>query len=339
MLIYMIGRRPPPIGGVTVHTDRLINWLSDIDGVAVKHVGISPIDLFRFAVGCVGSRPKQTIVHCQTSSVWGLGIATLILLFLFSRAKLIYSLHSEYWVGDNLLSGRVRAWCVAFCLRRVDLLIADNHRIASDVRPYVNQVEVIVPFLPPRGELGNIGLSHYLGLSGFDSPALVFNAYKLVYRDNGHDVYGLDVLLNAYSKINIPLMLIILIPKLSPDQAKQIHAIVTGMQNTLNRNRVHIVSRLDIEGWRVIAKADMFVRPTITDGDALSVREALYFGVPTIVSDCTSRPEGVILFRTGDSDDLADKIVRTVGSQSIARQPSARGNPAMVFLSAYLKLM
>lgn len=337
MFIYIIGRRPPPIGGVTVHADRLINWLAYIDGATVKYIGITPTDLLRFAIDCVRSRPKQAIVHCHTSSAWGLGIITLILLFSFSRAKLVYSLHSEYWVGDNLPSGRIRAWIVAFCLRRVALLIADNPRIASDVRPYVNRVEVIVPFLPPMGVLGNADLPDYLGLPGFDSPALVFNAYKLVYRD-GRDVYGLDVMLNAYLKINIPLTLILLIPQLSLDQAEHIRAIVDDAQNAINRDRVHVVSRLDIEGWKVIAKANMFVRPTITDGDALSVREALYFGVPTIVSDCTTRPDGVVLFRTGDADDLAEKIMYAVGSQIAAPPSSVMNNPAMVFYSAYREL-
>lgn len=321
-----------------MHTDRLINFLSDIVGVEVKHVGVSLVDLCQFALACVWRRNKQTIVHCQSSSVWGLGIVAIILLLTISRAKLVYSLHSEYWVGRHLHAGRIRSLFSTFCLSRTALLIADNPRIAKDIHSYVSRVDVITPFLPPRGELGDTVMSDYLGLPAFDSPLLVFNAYKLVYRDDGRDVYGLDVLLNAYLKIKIPLTLVLLIPQLSRDQAEHIRSSVTDVPNAINRDRVHIVSRLDIEGWKVIAKANMFVRPTITDGDALSVREALYFGVPTIVSDCTTRPDGVVLFRTGDADDLAEKIMRTIGSQFVAPPASVMDNPALVFYSAYRKL-
>lgn len=320
-----------------MHTDRLINFLSDIVGVEVKHVGASLVNLCRFALDCVWSRNKQTIVHCQASSVWGLGIVAVILLLTFSRAKLVYSLHSEYWVGRNLHAGRIRSLFSTFFLSRTALLIADNPRIANDILPYVSRIDVISPFLPPRGELGDAMLSEYLGLSVFDAPILVFNAYKLVYREGGRDVYGLDVMLKAYLKIEIPLVLVLLIPHLSYAQAEHIRTVVNDAPNSINRDRVHIVSRLDIEGWKVIAKANMFVRPTITDGDALSVREALYFGVPTIVSDCTTRPEGVVLFRTGDADDLAEKIMHTIGSQIVAPPSSVMDNPAMVFYSAYRK--
>src|SRR6185436_20225577 len=41
----------------------------------------------------------------------------------------------------------------------------------------------------------------------------------------------------------------------------------------------------------VIAKSDAFVRPTTVDGDAISVREALALGVPTVASDAAHRPQ------------------------------------------------
>jgi glycosyltransferase involved in cell wall biosynthesis len=46
--------------------------------------------------------------------------------------------------------------------------------------------------------------------------------------------------------------------------------------------------------------SDIFLRPTRSDGDANSIREALYLGVPVIASDCVERPDQVLTFRTGD---------------------------------------
>ena len=55
--------------------------------------------------------------------------------------------------------------------------------------------------------------------------------------------------------------------------------------------------------------ADMVLRTTLFDGDAISVREALFLGTPVIATDTGERPDGVSLFPIGDKDDLARKIL------------------------------
>lgn len=58
----------------------------------------------------------------------------------------------------------------------------------------------------------------------------------------------------------------------------------------------------------LIARSDLFVRPTLADGDALSVREALALGVPVVASDAGHRPPGTVLFPSGDAAELARRI-------------------------------
>jgi glycosyltransferase involved in cell wall biosynthesis len=58
----------------------------------------------------------------------------------------------------------------------------------------------------------------------------------------------------------------------------------------------------------MISASDVFVRPTFTDGDSISVREALSLGIPVIASDCVERPDGVVLFKTGNAGDLSGKL-------------------------------
>jgi len=54
-------------------------------------------------------------------------------------------------------------------------------------------------------------------------------------------------------------------------------------------------------------KSEVFVRPTNLDGDAISIREALYFGVPSVASGVVARPRECILFKSRDIKDFTLK--------------------------------
>jgi glycosyltransferase involved in cell wall biosynthesis len=72
---------------------------------------------------------------------------------------------------------------------------------------------------------------------------------------------------------------------------------------------IHLLGELRREeALAVIAEADLFVRPTLADGDAISVREALALGRRVVASDAVRRPPGVQLHRTGDGHDLKRAI-------------------------------
>ena len=58
----------------------------------------------------------------------------------------------------------------------------------------------------------------------------------------------------------------------------------------------------------VISGADVFVRPTRSDGDALSVREALALGRRVVASAIGHRPPGCMLFPSGDADALSARL-------------------------------
>ena len=46
----------------------------------------------------------------------------------------------------------------------------------------------------------------------------------------------------------------------------------------------------------LISACDVFLRPTLEDGDSISVREALAMGVPVVASSVGTRPAGILLF-------------------------------------------
>jgi glycosyltransferase involved in cell wall biosynthesis len=58
----------------------------------------------------------------------------------------------------------------------------------------------------------------------------------------------------------------------------------------------------------LINDADVVLRNTLFDGDAISVREAIYLGTPVIATDNGMRPKGVHLIEIGDEAGFVDAV-------------------------------
>jgi glycogen(starch) synthase len=86
----------------------------------------------------------------------------------------------------------------------------------------------------------------------------------------------------------------------------------------------------------VIARSDIFIRPTLSDGDAISVREAIALGTPVVASDVVSRPKGTFCFKTGDAGDLALKIEYVLSGAG--RRPRVRSEPGADGIHRLLEL-
>ena len=72
---------------------------------------------------------------------------------------------------------------------------------------------------------------------------------------------------------------------------------------------------------QAIGQAQLMLRTTLYDGDAVSVREALHLGTPVIATDNGMRPEGVCLIPKADSVAL----LAAIRSQLTSRASAQRG--------------
>ena len=70
----------------------------------------------------------------------------------------------------------------------------------------------------------------------------------------------------------------------------------------------HFVIQSQVNGFEVWAATDLFLRPTMSDMEGVSVKEALQFGTPVVASDVCIRPKEAVLYRTGDAEDLFEKV-------------------------------
>jgi len=81
-----------------------------------------------------------------------------------------------------------------------------------------------------------------------------------------------------------------------------------------------------------VAAADVFVRPTLADGDAISVREALALGRPTVASAVGARPSGALVFAAGDAVACAEQIFHAVAQRLPEHAPPVDCLPSLLGL-------
>ena len=86
---------------------------------------------------------------------------------------------------------------------------------------------------------------------------------------------------------------------------------------------------------RVIADSDVMLRTTLYDGDAISVREAVHFGVPVVASDRAPRPEGVRVVPAQDLARLTEAIEYSLSKEG---RPPARAEASEENLEAIVSL-
>lgn len=84
--------------------------------------------------------------------------------------------------------------------------------------------------------------------------------------------------------------------------------------------------------WR---KCDLYLRPTLSDGDSVAIREALAVGCQVVASDCAPRPNGVEVYSACEIDGLYHSTMNL-----LKREDSPpKSNRMESSISKYLELL
>jgi hypothetical protein len=138
--------------------------------------------------------------------------------------------------------------------------------------------------------------------------------------EDGSDLYGADLAIEALSELrhHAPHVGLVIGRPTAGDEAFRQYC--ENQRRRINAlglsSRVHLLTG-ERELWPLTKASDVFLRPTTTDGDSVSVREALHFGVPVVASDVCRRPHGVVVFQSENVGDLAAKVRAVLSHGSV----------------------
>lgn len=322
--VLQLGPYPPPEGGITRNMlairDELLarghscsiiatSRSSRIDSEQDVYHPRSAVEMLRLL-----SSLGFDILHLHVGGDVSMRVAALATACsFFGRKRCVLTLHSGgYPLTDEAKNASPNS-IDGFIFRRFSKLIAVNEAIADVFRRYgvaPDRVEVILPYslrqpderIEVPKELSDFYERHspvLLSVGGLEKdydPLFQIEAMKEIVSDLPNA--GLMIVGDGSMR----------------DQVKSELAAGGYVDNILLAGNVEHGVTLHL-----IKEADIVLRTTLFDGDAISVREALFVGTPVIATDTHSRPEGVHLIGISDKDALGRKVQELVLSEDKAR--------------------
>jgi glycosyltransferase involved in cell wall biosynthesis len=334
--LAIIGPLPPPFGGVSAHLDRFLPYLdrAGIDYVVYNTAGPTEIPGRVISVAAnkrgwflryvLRGREPVIYIHNDQWQAWALA-------WFLSRVrqkKVVICFHSER--VRILCESRCRfvSWLMRRGIRSADRLVVVSQRLYDflmGVGDLASRTIVAPAFIPPAavspGEQETATPPSVRDFCERHHPLILATGAPVMYQHTT-DLYGIDMTIELtdslrlrYPKIGVLWFLLDFIGSI-PEYAEKMRREVT--RRTLDGHWLFASPQKLF--YPVYGLADLLVRPTCTDGDAITIREALHYGVPVVASDATARPDGTILFRTRDQIDYEQAVCRTLDNLPTERE-------------------
>ncbi|MCI0574262.1 MAG: glycosyltransferase [Myxococcaceae bacterium] len=331
MRVLLIGDYPPPFGGVAIHVQQLHRFLRE-HGVEVRGLDIGKGTLPAPEVRAVRSASalarelfgfQRGVVHLHTSGhnpkAWLVAAAVGALRPPRAGPRYI-TVHSGLLPAYLARSTGRRALTRA-ALTGFAGVIAVSEAVAEALRSCgvaSSRIHVYPAFLASQVRPGDAP-------PGLDT-ARGRRRPLLVYAHHPSPVYGRTLLFAAVRRLldRMPALGVAIFGPGTRAPELREEARASGVDGCLED-----FGELEhAQALALMARGDVYVRPTLADGDAISVREALELGVPCVASDAAVRPEGAVTYRSRSEEGLVDAVVR-----ALARGPlRVRGPDAGPFL-------
>lgn len=315
--ILIIGPTPPPLGGVAVHVTRVASYLREQHNcVEIFHSeprGRSA--LFRLYAAYLQYRIKKykpTDIHYHGTYLPNSDRELTLLGNLQQRfnfeltivehdCRHLYARSAAYigWYRNFVRTHAVKLMLVGNTTMEcyADLAISNEHAMQTHafLPPSLQELPAALTAYPEQLWQHNIR----------SNPLLIMNAFACIPHGTS-DLYGIHdaiVATLALRKQQPYIGLCIIFATVG--DASYLHRLYRLAQQA-GGTIFFLIGNYPL--WPLLYHADIFIRPTYSDGDSVSVREALWAGIPVIASNVCVRPEGVTTYDPLQPDALRSAL-------------------------------
>lgn len=327
MKVLQVGALPNPIVGISIHVERLSLACHEI-GIQVEvfdpHSGRKKMRILPFRVVRPNSNPLVNlasllfhllkfdgeVIHFHSSRMGNFLKAAPAFIWL-SKAKKIISVHGSFqhsWQDYNSF----QRFLTKLFLKRANHIIVGNESIKflmvhqMGVQP--SQISIIPFFLPPSE--GDFKRATQNGQRFLEAKAFIEKYPRCALICGSFDkLYGFHTLVDAIREYQIYDIGFIFVFYSRANQ--EYRDFILKNVNYLPNIKV-FEDLFNNEFLSILRNVDLFIRASSQDGDSIALREAIHLGKRVIATDAVTRPEGCLLFRYGDANGLASKILEAV---------------------------
>lgn len=287
--LLIIGRIPPPVGGVAMHVKRLRQGLRRAGfHFSFCDPGSAPIPAIIFKIA------KHRIIHIHFSNP-----AAQVLFAAFCRLtfkKLVITYHG-CWGRYGALGN----WAVKLsaCLAHVPIVqerASLTHALRCNTRSH--QISTYIPDpetvpLPARLQAAIMARRKYY------QATFCTNAWNVTFDKNGDEIYGISEMIARFADY--------------PEYQLLVSDPSGNYRSYIEKRAMHIPDNLffisQLHDFKsILLLSDAFIRNTTTDGVSLSIHEARELGIPVLASAAVERPAFCSIFRDFSKADLREKL-------------------------------
>jgi glycosyltransferase involved in cell wall biosynthesis len=255
---------------------------------------------------------SEDVIHFQFNKHLALAMASQVLKLRRGKEYLI-TVHSERPTRLFFEKGALFRRSMRGYFRGAKHLICVNQNIADFMTETLNispeKTSLIPAFLPPtEAELAEGQIPDEV-VRFIESKDKVIGTHGWFgYFVDGNHVYGFEHIARLAREI--------------ADSGKNIgiYTVISGCYETAHREKIIRLQQELSDHWLIVEspfscaalyqKTDLFLRPTLTDGDSVSIRECLSLGVPVLASDAVERPPTCHTFPTQNYQQFAAEFWR-----------------------------
>ena len=129
-------------------------------------------------------------------------------------------------------------------------------------------------------------------------------------------LYGIEELLEAFGELRrhgSRARMLILLGSFARDRATS--AALATARSRFGEKAILVLADFP-DGAALIARSDVYVRPSRIDSFGMALHEAMLAGVPVVASAHPTRPEGILTYPSGDSRALASALESALAPES-----------------------
>ena len=351
MKISLYGPFPPNTGGVSTHVKNLASNLNR-DGFlnnvyinnGIKVISDYPsycIDIFHSGgkCRCLGrfiplfrllAKDCADIVHIHGSIFTDLISAFYIIFFL--KKKVVFTIH------DQMQLQRVFAKWILFRFflmiisgtDKINFVVVNKiiYKQLCEIGVTCKQISIVPAYISHDFENGDFLEEELISFKQKFDIMLSVYACHLNLSDTQKDIYGIDIALKALSivakNVSVSVGMIVCVPGVISESVNILYNNIVAQMGISDHVLIYNKPlRNPLYFWK---KSDLYIRPTLTDGDSIAVREALNLGTVVIASDVVSRPDSCLTFKSEDILDLSDKILYSINHLKQLKEDGAKIN-------------